>query len=100
MVQVSSFLRVGGVRCSRVRPRVNNSERSIVANFDSDPADSSCLGDDERDDLARAAAIAQVWTAALADARQDIYTPDDGHPTDGGDVRPPSAETTANDGPR
>ncbi len=52
-------------------------------------ADSKRLGDDEPNDLAWAAAIAQVWAAELADSQQDIYTLEDGHPIEGGDVRPP-----------
>jgi hypothetical protein len=72
-----------------------------VANLDSDRtghADTNGLGDDELDDLAWAAAIAQVWATDLADSRQDIYTPEDGHPTDDGGERPPTAETNANAG--
>jgi hypothetical protein len=80
---------------------VNNSERSIVANRDLDRsvhADSNGLGDDELDDRAWAAAIAQGWAADLADSRQDIYSLEDGDRPDGADLRPPSPETTANEG--
>jgi len=102
MVQVFSYLRVGVVRVSRIGLRVNNPEGNIVANLDSNRighADSNC-GDDDLDTLAWAAAIARVWADDLADSRQDVYTPDDGHAIVGGNLRPPSPETTANHGCR
>jgi hypothetical protein len=51
-------------------------------------------------DLAWAAVITQVWADDLTDSRQDLYTPQDGHPTDGGDARPPLPERTENDSRR
>ncbi len=58
-----------------------------MANLDSDctdHADSNCLGDDELDDVAWVAAIMHAWAYDLTDARQDIYSLDDGQPTDAG----------------